>query len=278
MKQHPVSTKIVNFFSRLNNRELPYCAILPANYEDRPDEKFPVLYLLHGLFGRFDNWLTNTDLIEYAGQFSFIIICAEGGDSWYTDSTEIKNHLFESYIIEELIPEVENKFKVRGERNSRAIAGLSMGGYGAFKLAFRRPDLFSLAASMSGAFHAAAIFENQNSVEWNELKPSILNVFGKEEGKIRQANDLFHLANNFPAENIHLLPYFYLDCGSEDSFLPLNIKFAELLQKRKMTFEFHEPCGGHDWEYWNRQLPSILQIVADNFILNNSKDIPAENK
>lgn len=262
MRQNPVSTKFVKFFSRLNNRELPYCAILPTNYEDKPDEKFSVLYLLHGLFGRFDNWLTNTDLIEYAEQFSFIIICAEGGDSWYTDSVEIKNHAFESYLIKELIPEVEKTFRVRAERNSRAIAGLSMGGYGAFKLAFRRPDLFSLAASMSGAFHAAAIVENQNSVEWKELKPSIFNVFGEENEKTRQANDLFRLVNNFPAESINLLPYFYFDCGSEDSFLPLNIKFAELLRKRKIAFEFHEFSGEHDWNYWDRQILSILQLSA----------------
>ena len=72
-----ISTRIVRLYSRLNCRELPYYAILPANYESL-DEICGVLYLLHGLFGRFDNWVTNTNLIDYTRNFPFIIICDEG--------------------------------------------------------------------------------------------------------------------------------------------------------------------------------------------------------
>lgn len=259
-----ISAQIVRLFSKLNARELPYYAILPSAYASS-NEHFPVLYLLHGLFGHFDNWITNTNLIDYAQNFPFIIICAEGGDNWYTDNPEIENHFFESYLTEELIPDVERRFKVLAKNNSRAIAGLSMGGYGSFKLAFHRPEMFSLAASISGAFHAAEITAIKFSDEWNELQPSILQVFGLENRQIRQANDLFRLANNFSPEKINKLPYFYFDCGTEDSFLPINLRLAETFQKRGIAHQFRQFPGGHDWNYWDNQIQRILQIVKLQF-------------
>lgn len=254
------SAQIVRLFSRLNDEELPYYAILPAGYENS-NEKFPVLYLLHGLFGQFDNWIINTNLIDYARKFPFIIICAEGGNGWYTDSPEIENHFFESYLTEELIPDVERRFKARAERSSRAIAGLSMGGYGAFKLAFRRPEVFSVAASMSGAFHAAGIAAENIPDEWKDLQPSIQKVFGAADKEMRQSNDLFSLAENFPTGQIENLPYFYFDCGTEDSFLPVNLRLAEIFQKRGIAHEFLQLPGEHDWDYWDKEIQNILHVV-----------------
>jgi S-formylglutathione hydrolase FrmB len=265
-RANQVSTEVVHLLSRLNGTELPYLAILPAGYRDSKDS-FGVLYLLHGLFGRFDNWTTNTDLLRYAGKFPFIIICAEAGDSWYVDNPEIENHFYESYLTEELIPDVEQRFKVRSERDSRAVAGLSMGGYGAFKLAFRQPHLFCLAAAMSGAFHAAEISRcggsgsGQGFEEWKELQPSILKAFGRGNRKICERNDLFRLANNFPADEIGTLPFFYFDCGTSDSFLPVNLKLAEAFRKRGIGHRFRQFTGGHDWNYWNLQVRGILRVA-----------------
>ena len=81
-------------------------------------------------------------------------------DSWYTDSTKIENHLFESYLTEKLIPDVERRLKTRAERRSRAIDRLSMDGYGAVKLAFRDPEMFCLAAFTSEAFHAVQVIKD----------------------------------------------------------------------------------------------------------------------
>jgi S-formylglutathione hydrolase FrmB len=264
-RRNRVSTETVPLYSRLNKRELLYCVILPNDYESSKGKR-AVLYLLHGLFGRFDNWITNTKLTEYVENLSFIVVCAEGENGWWTDSTEIESNFYESYLTEELIPDVERKFNVRAERNSRAIAGLSMGGYGAFKLAFRRPEMFCFAASTSGAFHAAEICENRNHDEWKELLPSITQVFGDAQNKKkRQENDLFQLASDFPSEQISRLPRFYFDCGTEDAFLPINQRLAELFRRRKIAHEFGQFAGMHDWCYWDRQIKRILS-VAENFL------------
>lgn len=236
--------------------EISFYVIFPAGYENS-SATFPILYLLHGLFGHFDNWLTNTKIVEYAKECSFIIVCPEGGDSWYADSPHLENHFYESYFLREFVPAVEKKFNVGKSRKKRAIAGLSMGGYGAFKFAFRRPQMFCFAASMSGAFHAAKIFGDDT---WTELQTSVLTVFGNDD-LLRAENDLFQIIRNFPAEEITELPFFYFNCGTEDSFLPINIALAEALRRRGIAHEFELIPGGHDWNYWNAQLKIILQTA-----------------
>ncbi len=259
-----LKTRIVNLQSKLLGKEVSYYAILPENHS-KQSAAGGVLYLLHGLFGRFDNYLTNTKIAEYAKDLPFLIICPEGGDNWYSDNTEIADHYYESYFFEELIPEVERKFNAGKNRNSRAVAGLSMGGYGAFKFAFCRPEMFCFAASMSGAFHAAAVFEDEPNPAWQDLVPSILSTFGKKGDKSREANDLFRMAENFPAEQIENLPFFYFDCGAEDSFLPVNQRFAQSLKRRQIIHQFLEISGAHDWDYWDRRLKVVLSLVKDQF-------------
>ena len=243
-------------------KNVKYCAITPRNYENAA-AKFPVLYLLHGLFGRFDNWLTNTRLVEYASDFPGVIVCADGGDNWYSDAPHLKNHRYESHFFDELFPAVERKFNVGQTKNSRAIAGLSMGGYGAFKFAFRQPEMFCFAASMSGAFHAAEISDDAESEIWREIFPSADNVFSDEN--VRAANDLFRIVEDFPSENTSELPYFYFDCGRQDSFLTVNKNLSELFQRREIAHEFRVFSGRHDWNYWNTRLADILRTTAKKF-------------
>lgn len=240
--------------SRRLGRKVFYHAIFPEDY-DVSSSPTPVLYLLHGLFGRFDNWLTNTKIIEYARQHSFAIVCPDGGDGWYADSPLIENHFYESYFLHELSPAVESRFNLGKSRRKRAVAGLSMGGYGAFKFAFRQPDKFCFAASMSGAFHAAEIVGDDL---WTELQSSILAVFGDDHA-LRTENDLLQIARNFPAERIAALPHLYFDCGAQDEFLPVNIKLSAIFAERGIVHEFKIISGGHDWNYWNTQLENILQ-------------------
>src|ERR1700759_3050853 len=141
----------VPFESRLVGAALPYKVILPPGY-DRGSSKhrrYPVVYLLHGLKGSANDWVSNrAHLADYAAQYPFIIVVPEGHDGWYTDSATVPNEKYESYIIEELIPDVDRRFRTIASREGRAIAGLSMGGYGSLKFGLKYPDRFALAASM----------------------------------------------------------------------------------------------------------------------------------
>jgi putative tributyrin esterase len=247
--------------SQLLGREINYCAFLPENLRTE-NQPIPVLYLLHGLFGRYDNWLTNTNIVEYAEDCSFAIICPDGGDSWYADSWRIENHFYESWFTDEFVPHVEAKFNIGRSREKRAVGGLSMGGYGAFKFAFRRPQMFSFAAAMSGAFHAAEVFDDEI------LRNSIFAVFGDDDS-LRNENDLFKIIENYPPEKIAELPFFYFDCGADDGFLPINQRLHELLRRRKIAHEFKIFPGGHDWDYWNIHLKEILKMAETRHLSNH---------
>ncbi len=138
--------------SKLMKREMPYRVILPVGYENSNEKTFyPVIYLLHGLTGHYNNWTDSTKLVEYAKNYKFIIVTPEGANGWYSDSVSAPNDKYESYIIQELIPEIEKKFRAKTDRENRVIAGLSMGGFGAMKFGLKYPEKFRLIGSFSGA-------------------------------------------------------------------------------------------------------------------------------
>jgi S-formylglutathione hydrolase FrmB len=252
--------------SRLMAREMPYNIILPPNYYSPSGSrvKFPVLYLLHGLWGSYKDWTTKTKLLEYSAKYNIIIVNPEGGSSWYSNSATKPEDQYESYIIEELIPEIDKEFKTLAEKRGRAIAGLSMGGYGAIKFALKYPDKFIFAASLSGGV-AAASWKNESEIP-NSLRPSILETFGSVTEKAKIDNDLFKIAAEFPADKINSLPYLYFDCGTEDElgFLPLNVQFAGILVQKKIPHEFRELPGKHSWVLWEQQVQEVLRL-SDRF-------------
>src|SRR5260221_6906184 len=133
--------------SSLTRKNVLYRVLLPAGYE-KGEANYPVLFLLHGLFGSFENWTELTSLGRYIQNLPLIVVMPDGGDGWYTDSADVDAN--ESYLIDELIPTVDRAFRTIPNRSSRAIAGNSMGGYGAFKFALKYPGLFCLAGSFSG--------------------------------------------------------------------------------------------------------------------------------
>ncbi len=245
--------------SSLLGREIPCRVLLPENYGDTR-LRFPVLYLLHGLFGSFENWTTLTGLSSYAAGYGLIIVMPEGGDNWYVDARD--GEAWESYLIKELIPEIEDDFRTIAPGRGRVIAGNSMGGYGAFKLGLKYPQMFALAASFSGAFNAPRLTDGSDDSNWEERAPSIMRIFGEPDSDIRSENDLERIVVRLDKRQISELPYFYFDCGSEDSFLPANRELSKIFSSRGLMHEFHELEGGHDWNYWNLRGRDLLDLVS----------------
>lgn len=259
----------IQFESKLVGKILPYNVLLPVNYNqaDSRTKRYPVIYLLHGLTGHYNNWLDKTNLVDYTTAYEFIIVMPEGNDGWYTDSANVPSDKYESYILQELIPDVEKRFRASSERGSRAIAGLSMGGYGALKFGVKHPELFVLTASLSGALDAASWTEaDLKGLEfiWRTLQP----VFGAEKSETRAANDLRKLFSELTAQRIAALPYVYVDCGTEDGLLEINRSFVDILTKRKIPHEYRQLPGNHSWTYWDAQVQEVLRIAAKKFAKN----------
>lgn len=243
-------------------RELPYRVLLPDSYFDGY-KRFPVLFLLHGLFGSCENWLELTGLKEYVTGKDMIVVLPEGEDGWYTESDTAPDGKYESYLIDDLIPEIDNLYSTLPRKNKRAIAGLSMGGYGALKFGFKWPQLFCFAGSISGAFHAPRMTAENPGPGWEDLGPSVTKVFGKKDSETRRQNDLFRIIKQFPFGRIAELPYLYIDCGTDDSFLEINRKLAAALTEKGIAREYVEERGDHDWDYWDQRIRLLLPRIGE---------------
>jgi S-formylglutathione hydrolase FrmB len=254
----------VQFKSNLVGKVLPYSVVLPPRYASSRtrNQSYPVLYLLHGLSGHYSNWLSKTKLADYAAAYEMIIVTPEGNDGWYTDSASVSADKYETYILQELIPDVESRFHASKLREGRAVAGLSMGGYGALKFGVKYPDKFVFAASMSGALDAAARSDGDPRFAWEYLRTSIMQTFGAPGSRTRADNDLHKLVRLIPARRPVSLPFLYLDCGTEDGFLTTNRELATILLEQKIPHEFRQLPGKHGWAYWDAQVQEVLKMAA----------------
>jgi S-formylglutathione hydrolase FrmB len=239
---------------------MKYRVWLPAGYFDG-SRTYPVLYLLHGWSGDETNWSTFTKLTKYAENLPLIIVMPEGQSSWYVDSGSDEKRKFEAFLMQDLIENVEQSWRTVRGREGRAIAGLSMGGYGAVKEALKHPEMFQVAASLSGAFNAGSA---ELEKEREDLRPSLVEAFGTEPSQTREQNNLYVLAQK---ADVKTTPYLYVDCGNQDrSFLEPNRKLAAILSQRQFAYEYHEFPGMHDWNYWDRRLPAVLSLVRRELV------------
>ena len=251
----------IQFRSKLINTTLPYSVALPEDYNTSTTTRYPVLYLLHGLTGHYNDWFSRTNVADYAAQYRIIVVTPEGNDSWYIDSVTVPSEKYESYILNELIPDVQQRFRTIEARYGRAIAGLSMGGYGAVKFGVKSPATFAFVGSMSGAFGITRVGEE--GIQWDALKKS-LKLFGAIGSDTRKENDVFELIKQMLASRISSLPFIYFDCGTEDSLSADNRELAALLVEKKIPHEYRELPGDHSWGYWDRQVQEVLKIAIRN--------------
>ncbi len=260
------SVETVHLQSQLVNATLPYNVILPPDYRASSATRYPVLYLLHGFGGHYSDWVTHTNVADYAAQYRMIVVMPEGNNGWYTDSTSVANDKYESYILKELIPDVQKRYRTIEARYGRAVAGLSMGGFGALKFGLKSPDSFVFVGSLSGALAAPAWTEDDLK-NLKAIRDSVFGVFGPIASETRKANDIYEIARGLSAGRLGGLPYFYLDCGTEDFLIGLNQQFAALLREKKIPHEYRELPGDHNWAYWDRQVPEVLEIAAQKMRL-----------
>jgi putative tributyrin esterase len=249
--------------SSLLGRSINYRILYPVAYQypAKREKRFPVVYLLHGVTGQSSDWLERTRIALYATKYDLFIVMVEGDNGWYTDSATVLADKYESYILKELMPEVEGRFRVSQERAGRAVAGLSMGGYGAVKFGLKYPETFALVASMSGAFGAGSWTE-KDLKDPGPIRDSILSTFGPPDSPTRAANDLFKLVGKISPDRVPSLPYIYLDCGIQDFLFPFSRDLAALLVERKIPHEYRQLPGDHNWQYWDVQIKEILELTS----------------
>lgn len=229
-------------FSRALQGETSLNVLLPQEPTCRT---YPVLYLLHGMYGGPANWLRYTSLERYVEARRLVVVLPEGKNSFYLDVSASAR--YETYITEELPSLIQRLLPVSDKPEDRFIAGLSMGGYGAVRSALLHPDRYSRVGCLSGVLDFKAFFQSLSPEERLAIPdPS------------DPRTDLALLAHQAASAGKKLPPMF-ISCGTDDITYPyyLNARkwLAPLLPAGSV---WHTASGGHDWNYWDAHIQDIL--------------------
>ena len=252
MKADAAVVDTVVTFSKVMEKQIKAVVILPDNYSSL--KEVPVVYLLHGYGGNYADWIIKAKGFEKAvDQYSMMVVCPDGGTgSWYWDSPLDEDFRYETYVSKELVAWVDNKYKTIKGKAGRGITGLSMGGHGALYLAFRHPDVFGAAGSMSGGVDIRPFPNN-----W-DISKRLGEYADKPENW--EKNTVINMLHLVRPKTLALI----IDCGTEDFFYRVNEKLHEELVMRNIPHDFISRPGAHNWPYWNEAIGYQL-LFMNNF-------------
>jgi S-formylglutathione hydrolase FrmB len=212
----------------------------------------PVLYLLHGLSDDDTTWLRRTSIERYVAELGWAVVMPQVHRSFYAD--EVYGARFWTFVSEELPALVASFFQVSARRQDTFVAGLSMGGYGALKLALRQPDRFAAAASLSGALDLVALV--RDGQPRSEDPAMFERIFGPGRS-VGPDDDLLALVGR---ADLAALPALHVCCGTEDALLSGNHAFAAACQRAGVPVSTSWSPGEHEWGYWDAQIVEVLKF------------------
>jgi len=241
--------------------------VLPNSYA-KGKTKYPVMYLLHGAYGHFRDWLKSTPnkmtVKDLADQYNMIIVMPEGETfSFYLDSPSNKESQFETYITKEVVQKIDQTYRTIAEKKGRVITGLSMGGHGALSLSAKHPELYLAAGSMSGALDMGSMLNRENSEQVIKLMEP---VFGAEAGNrdLYEANAVLGMIDKIKANKMPLI----IDIGVDDFLIESNRELHRRLVYEKIPHDYTERPGAHTWEYWENSVPYHAYFFSKIFKAN----------
>ncbi len=255
----------VSFYSESVHDTMHVVILLPTHYDS--NRAYPVLYLLHGYDGSQVDWTERTDLVSYSANIPIIIVMPEAKNSWYVNSETNPRARYEDYIMHDLPGFVNSLYPI--DMTREAIAGLSMGGYGALVLALRHPGMFQFAGDLSGAITIPGVIDSVRAHPGapipggqGPIYPSIVSVFGDSNKAFRDSHNVFVLLRRGHEKK---LPYIFCAVGIQDGFtdfLPAHRRFTNMLREYGKPYEYHEMPGVHNWHFWNMEIQPLIQRMA----------------
>jgi len=269
----------VEFHSPAVDRTMKYNIVLPPDYESS-DERYPVLYLLHGMGQNYTTW-SRLGAPFYAREIGrLIVVMPDGGNSWYVnwaESGEGQKNDWEDHVVRDVVVHVDANYRTIARREGRAIAGLSMGGYGALTMGLRNSEMFVSIGSTSGALQFARSLTERLRVGMRGSRPErstevnpLIGIpgfssqdertpHGREFTTVEQAeaHDPFLLINTIPR---HRMPHIYLDSGTEDELIQDARAFAYILMQKNLPFDLMQMAGEHTLDYWPKAVGHLMTI------------------
>jgi putative tributyrin esterase len=248
----------VNFFSEVLASHCSINVLLPQRknrgHQDTYHPPFQILYLLHGYSDDYTAWLRWTPIESYIEGLNLVVVMPSVQNSFYTDMAH--GGMFFTFLIEELPALVHELFPISTKRIDTFVAGLSMGGYGAIKMALSRPDLYAAAASLSGTLDIPEMIK----AKWDHDNESWLNNMRNNFGDLEKVqggpHDLFALAQKF--SSLSVKPRLFQCCGREDFLYADNTRFRDFIRPLGFDYTYTETPGNHNWVYWDKMIQEVL--------------------
>ena len=243
-----------DFFSQVLKLSTSMCVALPE-VNTAPAKRMklhPTLYLLHGLSDDHTIWQRRTSIERYAADYNLAVVMPTVHRGFYTDMAQGPRYW--TFISEEVPYVAQTLFRLSAKREDNFVAGLSMGGYGAFKLALRCPEQYAAAASLSGAVDIAG-----RCMLWSaEYRAEMERIFGPIDQLAGSKNDLMALAKTFARKKTPR-PLLYQCCGTEDTLYESNIRFRDHARSLRIDLTYEEGPGQHEWVYWDKMIQRVLE-------------------
>jgi len=238
------------FFSETLQLSLAANLILPDGFEAW-NEPPAVLYLLHGLSDDHTIWSRRTSIERYAADYPLVVVMPDVHKSFYCDMAHGSNYW--KFAAEELPMLVQRWLNVSSDGKKTFVAGLSMGGYGAMKLALGRPGQYAAAASLSGALDLAAHIDD----DWDEPQARTFEaVFGDLRTLPDSGNDLIAQLGNLSAAPE---TDFYVCCGTDDFLFQDSVTFRDKAVEAGLHLTYEESAGDHEWSFWDTHIQRVLE-------------------
>lgn len=271
--QHGILKESLTVKSPTLGKDVKYSIYLPTDYE-KTNRIYPVLYLLHGYSDDETGWtqfgeahIIADKLIENGEVAPMIIVMPDAGVSWYINNYDNKVK-YEDFFVKEFIPHIDATYRTRKTKQYRAIAGLSMGGYGALILALKHPELFSSAGPLS----SGVLTDDEIATASDDMWQTVMGeLYGKKElkGKARitehyKNNSVLNIVATGDAEKLKSVRY-YIDCGDKDFLIKGNMALHGIMIDKKIPHEFRIREGSHNWTYWRTALPEVLKFISVSF-------------
>lgn len=250
------------------NAPREYTVYLPPSYEQELRRKYPILYLLHGMMDTNTGWYERGHVRDVMDQLlasdeavEMVIVTPNAGGNIYEGAWngyfDMPGWLYETFFFTELLPQIESDYRVIGNKENRAIAGLSMGGGGATVYGQKHPDMFNSVYAMS----ALVAIPEQDTIpsQRSAGKMTLLTKSVQENSAVRFVEE----ADEERVKKLRSVNWF-VDCGDDDFLLDRNIEFNRAMRDKQIRHEFRVRNGGHTWEYWHSALYTCLPFVSRN--------------
>jgi putative tributyrin esterase len=258
-QQTPTETPgaVIQVPSTALKRQQAVMILLPTTYNTSQTKRYPVLYLLHG-GGQDHTAFSTRNWFRAQASREMIVITPNAEDSWYVNSAVDPVAKYEDFVIRDLVGYIDSHYRTIPTRQGRAVAGISMGAWGAMLIGLKHHRLFGAVGAMSAPFGISRQAPDMDMTSKTQQR------FGSPMSPERLDRDPGTIVTNIPLDSV---PKLYLACGSLDLFVQDNRSFVQRLAERKIPYEYHELSPfGHSWDVWDGQLVAFIEMMSNLWV------------